>query len=396
VSSATAAAPDIVWGSELSPYTLKLRALLAYAERPFRLLPVEGSRRQNLVALVRIELAKRRRTVARYPELSALDEYPLVPFLLTGRRVSYDSSALARWLDDLHPPPPGPLIPGDPALAFAVQLIDEAFDEFGLYLVHHARWVISAQTNDAGLRLSHEFARLIAPRSRSRFARRFAARQVRRLPYLFSVAPAEASPNGWPAELTPPRREGFPPTHRLLAHAWEAYLDGVENVLREQPYLLGDRFTLADASVYGQLGMNLKDPSAAEIMQQRAPATFRWLCAVRDDGHVGSRGALVVSTRLRSLLDAISRTFVPLMVQNAAAYDAALGRGETLFNERAFDRGRALYDGALLGCPFRAVVKTFQVRVWRELCGAWRALDDEARSALLRVLPPDTPFSAAP
>jgi hypothetical protein len=43
---------------------------------------------------------------------------------------------------------------------------------------------------------------------------------------------------------------------------------------------------------------------------------------------------------------------------------------------RAFDAGRALYDGRLLGQPFRSVVKTFQVRVWRELLVAWAALPD--------------------
>lgn len=381
-----------IWGSELSPFTLKLRALCDAAGTPCRLLPEEGGRLENYRAMARIARAKRRRTAVRYPSLSALDEYPLVPFLLPGWGVYYDSSALARWLDDRQPASTGPLIPTDPALAFAAQLIDEAFDEFGLYVVHHARWVVSATTNDAGARLAREFARVLPPGTGSRFARRFSARQVRRLPYLFSVAPGDFAIDGLPTERVPAAPPGFPPTHRMLAHAWEAYLDGVDTVLREQPFLLGDRFTLADASVYGQLGMNLKDPSAAAIMQQRTPATYRWLCAIRDGQHVGHGGALVLSTRLRGLLDVISRTFVPLMVQNEAAYDAARAAGETLFNEAAFDRGRAIYQGMLLGRPFRAVVKTFQVRVWRELRDAWAMLDEPSRAQLRRVLPPTGPF----
>jgi hypothetical protein len=83
------------------------------------------------------------------------------------------------------------------------------------------------------------------------------------------------------------------------------------------------------------------------------------------------------------------------MVQNEAAYLAARAAGETLFNEPAFDRDRALYDGTLLGLPFRAVVKTFQVRVWRELRSAWAGLDERARMSLRRVLPPGDPFSGA-
>jgi glutathione S-transferase len=384
-----------VWGSELSPFTLKLRALCDTVRVPYRMLPDEGGRAENYRTIARIELAKRRRTAVRYPALSPLDEYPLVPFVVADGRVFYDSSALARWLDVRHPGHDGPLVPDDPAVAFAAQLIDEAFDEFGLYLVHHGRWVVSATTNDAGARLAHEFRRVLPPGAGPRMARRFSERQVRRLPYLFSVAPAGYTAAGVPAALCPPSRAGFPDTHRLLAHAWEAYLDGVEAVLSAQPYLLGSRFTLADASVYGQLGMNLKDPTAAAGMRERAPATFAWLEAIRDRRHVGSDGPLTISTRLRALFDAIARTFIPLMIQNENAYRAARDRGETLFNEPAFDRGRAMYDGCMLGMPFRSVAKTFQVQVWRDLCAAWSHLDARARAPLLRVLPAEGPFRPA-
>jgi hypothetical protein len=59
-----------------------------------------------------------------------------------------------------------------------------------------------------------------------------------------------------------------------------------------------------------------------------------------------------------------------------------------LFNEKAFDAGRALYDGVLLGHPFRGVVKTFQVRVWQDLRRAWDGLaaDDRARLAAVSAL----------
>ena len=33
-------------------------------------------------------------------------------------------------------------------------------------------------------------------------------------------------------------------------------------MLASRPFILGGRFTLADAAIYGQLGMNLPDPSA--------------------------------------------------------------------------------------------------------------------------------------
>ena len=122
-----------IWGSELSPFSLKLRALCDYAALPYTWLPADGGRLQNYRVLWLINRATRRRTALRYPQLTALDEYPLVPFFIEDmHQVLYDSSALAHWIDDQHRPSRGPLFPDEPALGFVAQLIDEAFDEFGL------------------------------------------------------------------------------------------------------------------------------------------------------------------------------------------------------------------------------------------------------------------------
>jgi glutathione S-transferase len=382
-----------IWGSELSPFALKLRAICDFAGIRYAWLPAGGSRLRNYRALWMINRAKRKRTAIRYPQLSDLDEYPLVPFLIEeGRRIQYDSSALARWIDACQPAKPGRLFPEEPGLAFVAQLIDEAFDEFGLYMVHHKRWVLSAASNDAGKRLAREFARVRLPGTGAAFARNFARRQVRRLPYLFSVAPSGFSIPRLPRDLTPPSRAGFPETHSLLDEAWERHLAGIEAVLESQPFLLGERFTVADAAVYGQLGMNLADPTAAERMRERAPVTHEWLCRIRGGEHKGGAGALELRHALRPLLAIILETFVPLMRQNARAYQEARERGESLFNEPAFDRSRACYDGELLGRPFRSVVKTFQVRVWRELCDAWDALPEDARVRVSRLLPDRASF----
>jgi glutathione S-transferase len=376
-----------IWGSELSPFSLKLRALFDFAELSYAWLPANGGRLQNYRVLWRINRATRQHTALRYPQLTELDEYPLVPFLVDDQQqVFYDSSALAHWIDDHYRARRGALFPSDPGLCFVAQLIDEAFDEFGLYMVHHNRWVMSATTNDAGARLAREFKRVLPPGAGARFAQRFARRQVRRLPYLFSVAPPGFVVPGLSPELKPPSRDGFPETHELLTEAWDAYLGATETVLTQQPYLLGERFTVADASAYGQLGMNLKDPTTAEQISARAPTTYRWLCSIRDGQHSDGGEALYLSEAVQPLLDIIGRTFVRLMRQNEVAYEAAVERGERVFNEHAFDQGKALYDGELLGRPFRSVAKSFQVRVWREIKEAWQALPAEARDRITPLL----------
>ena len=381
----------ILWGLAASPYQLKMQSLLDFTGHDWERWPQQAGRRSALSMILRLEVAKRRGTIQRFPAMSAeFDEYPAVPFYTdNGKTFYYDSSSMAHHLDQDPGRQASLLIPQDPRLAFICQLIDEAFDEFGLYMVHHMRWVGSAQTTTMGQMTAREFRRLLPPGVEPLLARRLYRRQVSRCPYLFSVAP-QGYDAGVARDRTPPSRPGFPPTHALLDEAWRRYLAAMEHLLANQSYLLGGRFTLADASVYGQLGMNLVDPQAIAQLELLAPNTFRWLCAIRD-GRQGEQGRadLGLTSSLKPLLGIITRTFVALMRQNEKAYEHAVADGETVFNEAAFDRHRALYDGHLLGHPFRAVAKTFQVRVWRELKESWQALDVQDRSFLEQELLPD-------
>jgi glutathione S-transferase len=402
-----ASPPWILWGSELSPFALKLQALLAYARQPYRWWPRQGRRWPCWRTALQIHRAKRRRSVRRYPQASPWDEYPLVPYLIAGGEVHYDTSGLAMWMDAHHLAAGASLYPREPLLRFVAQLVDETFDELGLYLVHHNRWVLSATTNHAGRRLGEEFRPVVLPGLGGVVGRRFARRQVRRLPYLFSVAPPGFTIPDWPVALTPPSRAGFPPTHELLDQLWRRYLQAIEAILSRQPFLLGERFCIADASVYGQLAMNLSDASAAHALSNLAPRTHAWLSALHSaTAPVGAasgdtsgaippahptqldqQGELRMIEAMAPLLELIGKSFVPLMEQNAMAYEQASGRGERLFNESAFQAGRALYDGELCGHPFRSVAKTFQVRVWSDLCRSWNALEERDRARLRATLP---------
>ncbi|MEM9253888.1 MAG: glutathione S-transferase C-terminal domain-containing protein [Pseudomonadota bacterium] len=376
----------VLWGVTASPYHLKMQAMLNYADLRVQQWPQQATVGAALRAAWHLRVARRARRVLRYPAVpTSLDEYPSVPYYtFDARAFYYDSSALARHLDALLPARPS-LLPAQAATAFVCQLIDEALDEFGLYMVHHMRWVVSAHTNIMGVRTAAEMAPLLPPGFRLLLAKQLPRRQVRRCPYLFSVAP-EGFDVGVESPLTPPSREGFPATHELLENAWEDYLAALEGLLAQQPFVLGPRFTLADAAVYGQLAMNLVDGVAAERLQSLAPRCYAWLCGIRDGSHLESVGEPIVTEALTPLIKQVGDTFVPLMQQNASAYQDAVAAGERVFNEAAFDAGRALYDGTLCGQPFRSVVKTFQVQVWRDLQSAWKALDAPAKRQLEHVL----------
>lgn len=381
-----------LFSSELSPFALKVDALLDFAGVPHHWVPAEAGVAEAHAARRRVGQIQSGKRALTWPRPDPDAEFPAVPYLFGPAGESlYDSSAIGVWLDRAGSPRAvgvTDLLPGDdPALRLAIRLVDEYLDEFGLYLVHHNRWVVSARDNDAGERLAREFRPLLGP-GRRVLARRFPARQVRRLPYLFSVAPPDADFSDLPPRLRPPEREGFPPTHALLEERFAALLAALEGRLGENAFLFGARFTLADASVYGQLAMNLSDPSAEAWIRRAAPAVRAWLARIATGDFTGHDPTATPSldAGLRPLFDEIRTVFVPLMQSNLAAcqrFSASSRR-----NEAAFDAGQALYDGELVGHPFRAVAKTFQARVWRTLRADFDALDDAARDRLARGLPP--------
>ena len=370
-----------LWGSGLSPYFLKIEALCRHAGLPVLRRPDGGSPIENLRLMLRLRRAQQRRAVRRWPAADPLDEYPLVPYLMTADgAVHHDSSGIAGWLDATPPDAAAPLIPRQPALALVCRLIDEALDEIGLYCVHHHRGVVSREDNDAGARLAHEFRSLLMPPLRPLIARRFSQRQTRRLPYLFSVA---ADTVRWPADgkPVPPGRAGFPDTHVQIERAWDELVDAAAQALQTRSYLLGEQFTLADAALYGQLGMNLSDPASERRLRERSPRLRAWLGEIEGGRHVGTRGVLSLHDDLQPLLAWVQSHFVPLMQANARAHARFRAQGQVRWNESAFNRGEALFDLQWRGVLARSVVKTFQVRVWRDLCEQARKLSpEEARS----------------
>jgi glutathione S-transferase len=378
-----------LWGSELSPFYLKTESCLRYCNIPIVYQPQDGGFFKALASQLRVKALTKGWTKITWPIMSALDELPLVPFMFDDKNNAYyDSTAFAHWLDKSQAAKNLKLATfTDHSIEFVVALIDEYADDFGLYMAHHMRWKKSAKTNTAGKRLAAEFKKLLGPLT-GEIEKQFPPRQVRRLPYLFSSAPDGFTINDLPPSLQPPVREGFPETHSLLEDAFDRLLSALESILSQRDYLLGGRFTLADASIYGQLAMNLADPCAANYIQQNAPSTYQWLVNIRAGKFPQPEDhKLVLDTSIKPLLDEIQRVFIPLMQQNENAYEKHYKQGQRLFNEQAFDHNEALYDGEVDGKPFRSVAKSFQVASWRELVSRWNSLEDQERKLITDVAP---------
>jgi hypothetical protein len=130
--------------------------------------------------------------------------------------------------------------------------------------------------------------------------------------------------------------------------------------------------------------MNLTDSAAAMYMENTAPNTFNWLSKIRRGEYAESKpdASLTLHDDLKPLLTEIQRSFIPLMEQNESAYESCLKKGETLFNEKAFNQDKALYSGSIDGQSFKTVVKTFQVAAWRKLKRQWNALEYSDKTQL--------------
>jgi glutathione S-transferase len=379
----------VLCGSELSPFHLKLAAILKAKKIPFRDFPSQGNTFENLKIQLRLKQLKAGLLELTYPEFTEYDEFPLVPYLFGPKGENlYDSSAIATWLDMHTTTDPLVKVGADQKLHFLIHLIDEYFDEFGLYLVHHGRWKISAKNNTAGWRLANEMPVAFAP-FRKLIDNFFSHRQIKRLPYLFSVAPKDFFITGLAKKKQPPSHKNFPATHALLEQSYLNILNALEPIFQSRPYLFGHRFTLADASLYGQLGMNLSDPSASKWVEATAPHVFTWLNRIHNGDFSANKpdSELFSDVLLKPLLHEITRIFYPLMAQNEAAYEHHKAKGETCFNEKAFWNGKCLYQGELANQPFTGVAKSFQVKIWRQLKQHWQQLDPEEKSIIEKQFP---------
>ena len=194
--------PDLIlWGMIASPYLLKMQALADYSSLSWQRWPDEASSLQGLDAFLKLRRGRREHSIERYPaRVHGMDEYPAVPYYsLDGRRYYYDSTGLALHLEELRACKE-PLVPEEAQLHFICQLLDEAFDEFGLYMVHHNRWVTSAATNIMGKMTAAE----MHPRDGVRVP-------MPRFPRLVKSEPAASSPClRTELMLTPVNREPSP------------------------------------------------------------------------------------------------------------------------------------------------------------------------------------------
>jgi glutathione S-transferase len=268
-----------IFGSEMSPYSVKVRSYARYKGIPHEWIP---------------------RTTASEEAYRKYARLPIVPTVATPQDEGLqDSTPIMETLDARFPEPS--IHPADPALAFLSALIEEFGDEWGNKLMFHHRWF--AQVDQ--LASAQTLARLAQPQGDEAEVAQWAAMILQRMStrgHFVGSSPANAP---------------------LITGYYFELLDLLEAHLRTRKYLFGGRPAFADFGLGGQMYECSVDPTCGAGMRARGPAVLDWchrMMEPREDGPFETWESLAPT--LKPLLAYIGRYFLPWTAANARAQEA--------------------------------------------------------------------------
>ena len=318
-------------GSNGSPYSRKLRAILRYRRLPF---------------------VWELRTDRNRGELSQVRP-PLIPILQYPEDGSFhvDTTPIARDLEARHPGRRS-ITPADPAHAFLSDLIEDMADEWLTKAMFHYRWTYEADIHYASFWIADDFfPDRNGPEERQAAARSFAERQIARMPLV---------------GCTPENAPVIEASYRRILTALEPHVGAYR-------FLFGSRPSLADFGLFGQLVVLATDPTPLAIMRAQAQRTESWVRQLDDasglEGEWLGAGAPLPEAA-RTLVRLCGEVYLPFLAANAAA--AGHGAPELTLE--------------LDGHRYRQAVFRYQVKCLEALRARFAALDGAARGRVGEAL----------
>lgn len=317
-------------GSNGSPYSMKLRAIMRYRRLAFDWVFRTKAIQDSLAGKIKVGLI---------PVLHITDE----------DRYLIDSTPIAHELEGLHTP--RSILPPSPGLAFLGHLIEDMADEWltkAMFLYrweapedqdYAARWIIC----DLGPDLSGEaFAEAVTAMRN---------RQVGRMA-LVGCTPENAP---------------------VIKKSYWRIVDALDGFLRLDRYLFGSRPSLADFALFGQLKTLASDPTPMALMRERAPLLEHW---IRQAGDLsGIEGDWISNVdrlpqALDTLLSVVGGVYLPFLQANADAHSA----------------GKVRFETELLGAPYAQAPFGYQVKCLQSLRDGFDALPSADRVSVKPIL----------
>jgi len=318
--------PYRLFGSELSPYSVKVRSYFRYKGIPHTWIVRDTN------------------TQAEFDRYAKL---PLIPLVVTPAGEGWhDSTPIIERFEALCPEPA--ITPPDPALAFLSALIEEYADEWGNKPMFHYRWFYEPDQRSAAERIAGSMMPDLKGEALAQACEMVRGRMVPRLALVGSSAA----------------------TKDVIEGSFRRQLAILERHLAVRPYLFGGRPALADFGLYAQLYQCSTDPTPGELMRATSPAVLGWIDSMLDPAPAGPFEAWssLAPTLMPLLRDEVAGTFFPWSAANAAALAA----------------GRKEFSTTLGGRPFGQETQKYHAKSLAALRARWAAVAD--RSTLDPIL----------
>ena len=318
-------------GSNGSPYSRKLRAILRYRRLPF-VWELRTDRNRSEFSEVRP---------------------PLIPILQHPEDGSFhvDTTPIAHRLEARHPGRRS-IVPPDPAHAFLSDLIEDMADEWLTKAMFHYRWAREPDVRYASFWIADDFyPDRSGAEERQAAARSFAERQIARMP-LVGCTPENAP---------------------VIEASYRRILAALEPRVGAYRFLFGARPALADFGLFGQLAVLATDPTPLAIMRAEAQRTESWVRQLDDASGVEGEwfgAAAPLPDPVRDLVRFCGEVYLPFLAANAGA--AASGEPELAVE--------------LLGQIYRQGVFRYQVKCLHTLRRRLSGLEGEARERVRDAL----------
>ncbi len=333
-------------GAEVSYYTGKVRAYLRYKDIPFSERAASRDVYKNII-LPRTGLR-------------------MIPVLISDDDIAIqDTSDIIDFLEGRYPG--AAIYPAGPVQKLVALLFEVYGDEWMVIPAMHYRWSYEENRRFA----MQEFGRLSmpeeSPEAQAALGEKLAEPFAGALPYLGvskeTIAGVEASYLEFLADFS--------------AH------------LADHPFLLGDRPSIGDFSLYGSLYAHLyRDPYSGRLMKERAPAVADWVERMTNP-EPKSGGFLADDEIPRTLEPMLQRMFSEQGPVLSNTIDAVAQWAKENEGDSPLPRSIGKHDFSIGGCRGERSINPYHLWMWQRAYDQYQSLSTESRSqadALLRRL----------
>jgi len=299
--------PLRLFGSELSPFSVKVRSYLRYKRIPHEWVVRDST------------------TLAEFQRHARL---PLIPLVLAPDGTAMqDSTPIIDALEARHPEPS--IHPSEPALAFLSALIEEYADEWDNKPMFHYRWFYEPDQVSAADRIARE---TMPGATEEALGGAWEMIRQRMVPRLSFVGSSEQ-------------------TKDLIEGSFRRQLAILEVHLAQRRYLFGDRPAFADFGLFAQLYQCSTDPTPGALMRRSAPGVLAWVARMLDpraEGEFESWSRLE-PTLAPLLREEVGAVFLPWTLANARAIAAGEKEFSVELGGRPFSQETQRYHAKSLG-----------------------------------------------